>query len=39
MLKRITYASRYAKPMTALEIEEIGSRATEKNRELGLTRL
>jgi len=39
MLKRITYASRYAKPMTAEEIEEIGSRATEKNRDLGLTGL
>lgn len=39
MLKRITYASRYAKPLTAEEIEEIGRQAEEKNREIGLTGL
>lgn len=37
MLKRITYVSRYAKPLAADEIEEIGRRAAEKNRKLGLT--
>ena len=37
MLKRITYVSRYSKPLTAEQIEQIGRRANEKNRELGLT--
>jgi hypothetical protein len=37
MLKRITYVSRYAKPLSAGEIESLGESAAKKNRELGLT--
>ncbi|MEE4273062.1 MAG: BLUF domain-containing protein [Thermoanaerobaculales bacterium] len=37
MMKRITYVSRYSKPMTADAIEALGRKAAEKNRELGLS--
>jgi len=37
MMKRITYVSRYSRPMTADEIETLGAKAAEKNRELGLS--
>jgi hypothetical protein len=37
MYKRITYVSRYAKPLTAEEIEALGADAAEKNRAHGLT--
>ena len=37
MFKRITYISRYAKPMTAEEIEVLGENAEEKNRAHGVT--
>jgi hypothetical protein len=39
MFKRITYVSRYAKPLTADEIDTLGEKAAEKNRELGLSGL
>ena len=37
MLKRITYVSRYTRPMTADQIATLGELAAKKNRELGLT--
>jgi hypothetical protein len=37
MFKRITYISRYAKPLTAEQLDALGENAAEKNRELGLT--
>jgi len=37
MFKRITYVSRFAQPLTAADIEELGTAAGEKNRRLGVT--
>jgi len=37
MFKRITYVSRYAKPMTTEDIENLGTHAAANNLELGLT--
>ncbi len=37
MIKRITYVSRYAKPMTTEDIEKLGQQAAANNLELGLT--
>ena len=36
-MKRITYISRFAKPMTADELEKLGHAAAEKNRDLEWT--
>ncbi len=37
MEKRITYVSRYAKPMTSDQLVDLGKAAAEKNRQLGIT--
>ena len=37
MEKRVTYVSRYAKPLAEGELTELGEQAAEKNRELGVT--
>ncbi len=36
-MKRITYVSRFAKPFTERELEELGDSAAENNRRLELT--
>ncbi len=37
MLKRITYVSRYATPFSDAELAELGERAAQNNRELGIS--
>ena len=37
MEKRITYVSRYAKPMTSEQLMGLGQAAAEKNQKLGIT--
>ena len=37
MLKQIKYISQFAKPLTWTEVEELGARAAEKNKRLGIT--
>ena len=37
MTHRITYVSRFSKPMESHELEALGKAAAEKNRELGIT--
>ncbi len=37
MLKRITYVSRFAQPLTAADIDQLGAVAAAKNRRLGVT--
>ena len=37
MMKRITYVSRFAQPLTSDQLEQLGRSAAEKNRQLELT--
>jgi hypothetical protein len=37
MEKRITYVSRYAKPLTGTDLEQLGAAAAEKNQRLNVT--
>jgi len=37
MMKRIKYASRFSKPLTEKELDQLGQQAAAKNAELGVT--